>query len=336
MNIDLEKEVKYLKAINRINHAVGSTLELENICDLVVKEIKGIINCDGCAIILIDKNKVSIPSEIGFFKSFKGVEFNTNMPAIRYVIETKKSILTDNTKDSSFGSCVPKGCLMRSMICAPIIVKDKVKGIIHIDSLRNNAFSKEDGHFIETLTNEISVAVERSLKHEVIKLLSIMDKLTGVFNRRKFDTDLEEEINKATRYKRNLSLLIIDIDWFKKYNDFHGHQTGDEALVKVGKLFKKNVRMTDKVYRYGGEEFAIICCETDSERAFCFANRVRESVSKEEFKGAEKSQPNGRFTISIGCSTFPDSANNKKELIKKADEALYRAKAEGRNRVCTS
>jgi len=219
------------------------------------------------------------------------------------------------------------------MICIPIIVRDEVKGIIYIDSRKTNAFSSKHEYFLNILAHEISIAIERALNYEEIKRLTVVDELTGVFNRRKFDMDLRDAVNEAIRYVKSLSLLMIDIDHFKKYNDFHGHQMGDMILSKIGKVFIENKRTTDRIYRYGGEEFSVICRETNKESARVFAERLREVVSNGKFEGEGKIKPNGNITISIGVANFPFDATKINHLIKYADDALYRAKAGGRNKV---
>jgi len=215
----------------------------------------------------------------------------------------------------------------------PVIVKDRVKGIIYIDSKNINAFSSNHEYFLNILAHEISIAIERAIAYERIKELTIKDDLTGVYNRRKFDQDLKEELNKSIRYVRNLSLLMMDIDYFKKYNDFHGHQKGDDILRKLGMVFNKHMRNTDKVYRYGGEEFAIICTETDRDSAIICAERLRKVISEEKFEGEEDIQPFRNLTVSIGVSNFPFDATKLDQFIRHADNALYKAKAEGRNKV---
>jgi diguanylate cyclase (GGDEF)-like protein len=148
--------------------------------------------------------------------------------------------------------------------------------------------------------------------------------------------DIIEELIRAKRYRRNLSLLMIDIDWFKKYNDFHGHTNGDNVLRQLVKLINKESRETDRLYRYGGEEFILILPETGKLEAIKLANRLREKVEKTLFAGEELSQPNTDLTISIGVSAFPDDGEGIKTLINAADKALYTAKEKGRNRVCAA
>jgi len=333
MNSKDSVDLKILKAIFGIASSIGSELELEKVCDLIVEKVFRVINCNGCAIILIDGNEVKLQSEIGFGNSIRQVEFNKEMPLIKYILSTKNKLFIGNIESSYFKYSIPRGEKTTSMICIPIIVKEKVKGIIYIDSKKTNAFSSKHEYFLNILAHEISIAIERALNYERIKKLTVMDNLTGVFNRRKFDVDLKDTLNEAIRYVKSLSLLMIDIDFFKKYNDIHGHQMGDMVLKKIGRIFLDNKRNTDRVYRYGGEEFSIICSETNKENARIFAERLRDVVSCSKFEGEELIKPGGNLTISIGVSSFPFDATKMDDLIRHADNALYRAKAEGRNKV---
>jgi len=126
---------------------------------------------------------------------------------------------------------------------------------------------------------------------------------------------------------------MLDIDWFKKYNDYHGHPRGDVLLKQLVSLLRFNTRPFDKTYRYGGEEFAILLLDTDKKVAAMVAQRLRDTVWREKFEGAEVSQPERRVTVSIGVASFPLNAQTPEELIAAADSALYQAKKTGRNRI---
>ncbi len=331
----IQKKLSILSAVNRLHHDIGAHLGLEETSNRVVDILREITHCDACAIILIDGENVEILAERGFTTTLINLRFTTDMSAIKHIIETKEILFTnDLEKDAFLASCIPEGCSLQSLVCAPILVKEEVKGIIHVDSREKNAFDEDDLELVQLLAEETSLILERSLLYEQVKALTLRDALTGTFNRRKLEEDLESEIARSKRYLRPLSILMIDIDWFKHYNDYHGHQKGDEVLRKVASLLVHNMRSIDRVYRYGGEEFVVMLPETDKQEAMACAERLREKVEREPFEGEKESQPNGRLTISIGVASFPLDADAKEKLIEAADFALYRAKAIGRNRVC--
>lgn len=167
---------------------------------------------------------------------------------------------------------------------------------------------------------------------EELEELSFSDPLTGLYNRRYFESRLGEELARANKTGQPLSLMMLDIDYFKQYNDTHGHVRGDEVLKGVAALIKQACRATDVVCRYGGEEFAAILPAIAGDSAVIVAERVRGSVEEFEFQGRE-TQPRGRLTISIGIAVHPTDATEADALLHLADQALYRAKDAGRNAV---
>jgi diguanylate cyclase (GGDEF)-like protein/PAS domain S-box-containing protein len=170
------------------------------------------------------------------------------------------------------------------------------------------------------------------LREEAI-LLSYTDDLTGIYNHRFFIQQLTMELERQKRYPSPLSLLMIDIDYFKHYNDTNGHLAGDEVLKAVSMLIQQGVRHTDIVARYGGEEFSAILMNSGKDYATEIAERVRRNVAEARLHN-ETAQPNGDLTVSIGVATFsPPAISTLTDLIREADKALYRAKGAGRNRV---
>jgi len=171
----------------------------------------------------------------------------------------------------------------------------------------------------------------KAMKDEV-EILSYTDHLTGICNHRIFIQQLTKEVERQKRHPTQLSLLMIDIDHFKHYNDTNGHLAGDQVLKAVSLLIERGVRTTDLVARYGGEEFAAILFNAGREVAKEIAERVRQNVADTRFPN-ESSQPNGTLSVSIGVATFSPSSSTLTALIREADNALYRAKRAGRNRA---
>ena len=162
---------------------------------------------------------------------------------------------------------------------------------------------------------------------------AITDGLTGLFNHRHFYSRLEFEVNRATRANSPVSVLILDVDNFKRYNDRYGHPRGDEVLRKCAAAIRDTVRGVDIAARYGGEEFAVILTETDKKGAMVVAENIRRAIEEQRFRD-EEGETTHNVTVSIGVSSYPADTMEMKDLIKKADDALYTAKKEGKNRVC--
>jgi diguanylate cyclase (GGDEF)-like protein len=220
------------------------------------------------------------------------------------------------------------------VLIAPIIFKFQIKGLIALGSKMNNEmYSRSEQEIFSLLSHFISAAFSNSLLYQRMEQNSITDGLTGLHNYRYFKKRLPAEVVRAQRYKHPISLILLDVDHFKNYNDTLGHPAGDRALKKIAQLILSSIRKSDIAVRYGGEEFCIILPEVEKEGAFIFAERLRGLIEGHEFPGGD-SQPGGRLTVSMGISSFPQDTIVMQDLIDKTDAALYRAKHLGRNKTC--
>lgn len=188
---------------------------------------------------------------------------------------------------------------------------------------------QEDQHKFAILAHQFALALRRIKLYQDIERLAITDSLTELHTRRYFLERFEEEIGRAALRKTELSILMIDVDHFKQFNDQYGHLTGDRILNKIGKIIKDSIREIDIAGRYGGEEFCVALPETDLDGAFLAAERIRIAAEAAEIRAYDHVV---KVTISLGVATFPPSGHSVDELIDKADWALYRAKTMGRNR----
>ncbi|GAB4249928.1 MAG: diguanylate cyclase [Deferrisoma sp.] len=224
----------------------------------------------------------------------------------------------------------------RSFLCLPIRKNGHTVGVLNLsDKATGEPFEPQDLDVLETVLAQATLAIERSTywaQSKELRRLSITDGLTGLLNRRYFQERLAQELDRASRHSHPLSLILIDIDHFKHYNDTNGHPAGDKALVLLGRILRASVRAIDVVSRFGGEEFAIILPETRKREAVEIGERIRKEVEAFYFPGEER-QPGGKLTISMGVAAFPEDARDLRGLIQRADRALYLAKARGRNRI---
>ncbi|HWC31566.1 MAG TPA: diguanylate cyclase, partial [Actinomycetota bacterium] len=221
-------------------------------------------------------------------------------------------------------------------IAVPLIRWDRVLGVIALYGRSvPDPFRKHDVDTLASFAAQTSVAIENVLLHEEAERLSITDGLTGIFNRRYLQLSLRREIERAQRFGRSVSLLMLDLDRFKDVNDEHGHQRGDEVLVELARRVMGEIRtQIDQFARYGGEEFVILLPETPCDGALVVAEKIRKAVAARPF--TSQTGPPVRVTVSIGVAAYPDDGESADDLLRTADAALYRAKERGRNRVVPS
>ncbi len=227
-----------------------------------------------------------------------------------------------------------------SVMLAPLIRRGKCLGSLNLGSFNADRFSRNmSTDFVEHLASVVSVCLENTFNYENMRRVSLVDPLTGVNNRRFLEQRIEEELDRCQRNREPLSCLFLDIDFFKRINDGHGHQAGDHVLALVAGAIKKQLRSNDVLSRYGGEEFVALLSQSDEIRGEEIAQRIRGAIANLSIVFNEHDIP---VTISIGVATFMPRTGKipvseiAEQLIQAADEALYQAKHEGRNRVVSS
>jgi len=220
------------------------------------------------------------------------------------------------------------------LVVVPLKAKDKVNGIILADNfITKKSVTKDDIRMFIMLANQAGLAIENSQLYEKTVTRTHSDSLTELWNHGYFQYLLQAELEKAKITKTPLSLIMLDIDNFKIYNDSLGHQSGDKILRALATLIKNQSRKMDYVCRYGGEEFTIILPQTEKKEAFLIAERIRTDIEKYSFLN-EEILPHKKLTASMGLSSFPEDGFSPSELILHSDKALYEAKQKGKNNTC--
>jgi diguanylate cyclase (GGDEF)-like protein len=233
----------------------------------------------------------------------------------------------------------PAGPALQSVAIVPLLRNRRVIGTLNLGSIDPARFTPSLGtDFVEHMASIIAICLENVISNEMLKYIGLTDSLTGVYNRRYLDRRLLEEIARARRQRYDLSLMYIDIDHFKRINDTVGHQGGDEVLREVASRIKGELRLSDALARFGGEEFVVLLIDADLDSAAFVAERIRAGLSAAmvDLPGGVKVSITG--SIGVACLSGADGDGvdaevAARELIAHADEALYRAKAEGRDRV---
>lgn len=228
----------------------------------------------------------------------------------------------------------PNNTKLQSVAILPLVRQNKLIGSLNLGSRKQDRFQSNMGTlFLQHLAAVVSACIENARLQENIKQVGLRDPLTGINNRRFFDQRVEEEVTLAQRNNTPLSCLFIDLDFFKRINDDHGHQAGDIVLKHAAHIFDEIMRTSDVLARYGGEEFVILLADTNSQIAFDIAERIRNTIADTDFKITSSKSLN--ITLSIGLTTMGENPAIKttKQLISTADQAVYAAKVSGRNRV---
>ncbi len=336
---DLDQKAFNLFALYQANKILNLSYDPEVQCKIIVDMFMEVIGASACYLLLFDE-----AAEVLSLRALKGREASSFL--VRLPPETRDELL--RIKEPFRLQQWAVGPLSRGVgeelyrvlrdlevdLCVPLIQNRNILGLVGLGRRLTGApMAEADRELLATLAGLSANALQNSHLY----VLAIFDGLTRVFNHRYFMRRLREEFQRAKRYVEPLSLLMVDIDHFKKYNDTHGHLRGDRVLADLAELVMASLRRdVDIVARYGGEEFACILPETDGAAAFEAAERIRRRV---ESWSAERDGSAGEppLTISVGVSTFAsDWPGSAEELIEQADRALYTAKRGGRNRVETA
>ncbi|MBN1503738.1 MAG: sensor domain-containing diguanylate cyclase [Candidatus Eisenbacteria bacterium] len=235
--------------------------------------------------------------------------------------------VTDEFRPSTPGASVSGtgGC-----ICAPLKARETVLGVlIAVNRLEASAFSEAELSVLSVLANQTAIAIESAKLYEQVQEQAVTDELTQVFNFRFMKDALHRELDRASRFRQYFSVLMLDVDHLKDYNDRFGHLKGSTVLKELGAILKATARSIDTVAKYGGDEFLIILPQTPKEGALVLAERIRSAVATHTFPEVSC----GDISCSIGAATYPEDGKSIGALLESADTALFGAKRTGRNRV---
>jgi diguanylate cyclase (GGDEF)-like protein len=220
-----------------------------------------------------------------------------------------------------------------AFLSLPLVANNgRVVGVVNLFRRRPNSFSAKEIDLLHKIAGQLGQVLNTITVYHQTRELSITDELTKVFNRRYFNQRFEREIQRAQRYHRPLTIIMLDIDHFKVFNDTHGHLWGDAVLKQVAQTLEDNLRKADILARFGGEEFVVMLPEIDKAHGQQVAEKLRRAIESAAFPKAE-TQPLGRITVSSGLASFPEDAEGASDLIHFADQGLYLAKSRGRNQV---
>jgi len=302
----------HLTVFNEVGKALTSTLNLKEVLNIIMSKVKELLKPNKWALLLLDDEKEELYYEIivgeewGYKKDF------------RYSLEDYPVLM--NKKEIDIRE--------DGFISMPLVSKGKVLGIIELEM---DDFDSCISLILSTLGDYAAIAIENASCFYKIKELTIIDDVTGLYNSRHLHNTLDMEIKRSERYGRNLSIIFLDLDYFKNINDKYGHLNGSKVLKEVANLFLKDLRKVDIVTRYGGDEFIIILPETPKKSALKVAEKLRNRLNKTYLLRDEGL--NIKITASFGIASYPEDVSTKEDLIDAADRAMYKIKNSKRDGI---
>jgi len=326
------KLLRYL-VLKDVTEAFTTTLLLEDIAKLIIERTAGTIKKQGRVLLFLadaDKQELMLSASHGAVKvkGKKGDIFD------RWVVKHGIPLIVDDaSSDFRFPGSDnedPKANF-KSLIATPLLSGNKIIGVLRMDDISEKTFTQDDLRLLDIIGNLGAVAIQNALLYSWVEELAIRDSLTGLFVRRHFMKRFQEEVRRSERKSVELSLLMLDIDKFKWYNDKYGHATGDIVLKHIASTINGMLHVGDMAARYGGEEIAILLPDSDLKKAALLAEAIRKKIGDEPIIVRREKH---NVTVSIGVSTYPKDGIHEEELVKAADERLYKAKSGGRNKTC--
>ena len=327
-NRQLERLVGFFPSVN--------PLELEAIARAAMEGMPRLLRADRFSVFIIDWEESAFRLLAHNHAQKDMDDLLIPMAASPLMLETVKSggeIVVGDFPSSKYSAGVRARAKYGDghAMCSPVELGTEVFGVLNLNGNSNAFFDKLDLNLVRLVSETLAASLGNHLRHEQMNKLAITDGLTRLFNHRYFQERLAQEFERAKRFSQDLSLILMDIDFFKRINDTYGHPVGDVILKAVAARISAHLRKIDLTARYGGEEFAMLLPQTNIEMAMAVAERIREDMAT---KPIETDKGNLTVTISLGvCDTSLSGVTRAADLVRKADEALYAAKKDGRNRV---
>lgn len=330
----LVRELRFLVGTTR---ALASARETKSVLRIIADKARTMIRCEAWSLFLLDPATHELVFTMvggGKARRLKGRRIQPGQGIAGWVAQHgTPAMVADVTRDRRFLAEIDRMTTFatRSVLCVPLFNKKHPVAVLEMVNKIGAPFDRQDLRLLTRLAEQASIALERATLQEQATTLGVIDELTKLYNARYLEQALDWEVRRCRRYGSIMALIFLDLDRFKAINDRYGHLLGSRCLAEVAQIMAANIRDVDILARYGGDEFVVILPETTIATAQMVAERLRSRVSAHVFlKDAGLSAHLG---ASIGIAGLPDHAQTKEDLVRKADEAMYRAKSEGRNRI---
>ncbi|MBF5041449.1 sensor domain-containing diguanylate cyclase [Aggregicoccus sp. 17bor-14] len=335
----MRRTVEQLAASNEIAKALTSTLELREVLSLVMQKVRELLKPRNWSLLLYDERTGRLYFEIAVGEGAEALKRLQVAPgegiAGAVFASGRAQRVDDVSGEPGFSRRFDAASAFhtRSLLAVPLVARGRVLGVIELVNGEGDApFSDGDLQVLTAIADYAAIALENARNFRRVQELTLTDEHTGISNARHLRAQLEQEVLRSLRFHHPLSLVFLDLDRFKAVNDTHGHLAGSAALREVGEVLVSCARQVDVVCRYGGDEFALLLVETGLDGAQPIAERVRDALRERRFLAQQGLDV--RLTASLGVATFPEHAQDALGLLKAADQAMYAAKARGRDDVC--
>jgi diguanylate cyclase (GGDEF)-like protein len=336
----LESQKPSVHQFNDFLRGVASTLDSQRAYNLVLTKFREVLGAERSSLMVFDEDsgELSLQAVLGSGPDVSArVRVKLGDSVCGAVLATGTAMLVEDVEsDDRLKGQRPGHYRSSSFISFPITVGQRRLGVVNVtEKLNGEPFQESDLELLDAMAPHLALIIDRTEWHrkaEAYQRMSLTDPLTGLPNRRYLEDRLFEEAERSKRYGTPLAFMIIDVDYFKSFNDIHGHTNADRVLVRTAQILRSSIRAIDTAARFAGDEFCVVLPETELRAAAAIAERLRSSVSRTEFR-TEQGDVIGTVTISIGVSSFGPGRQSPLSIIQAADRALYQAKTRGRDRV---
>jgi diguanylate cyclase (GGDEF)-like protein len=319
------EQLAQMQALHEISNAIFRSLRLDEMLRSVAQSLVQQLGFDRVKLYLINREGENLESVLTMDQRRQETIERESFPLKRDV-HPMVDLILGKTGDERIEK------YQRTIMYLPLRARDENMGVLMVDNvLSQQEIPPDQIPILTAVAGQLGMAIKNARLFQGVEELSITDGLTGLYLQRYFRQRVKEEFYRAERTHSPLSLMILDIDHFKRINDTYGHQAGDAVLAGIAERVLAKARKVDLTARYGGDEFVILLPDTAAEDALLLAERLHQAVSSEPLMLANDNSVN--LTVSIGVATYPTHASSIDELIRRADEALYWIKSHGRNRI---
>lgn len=317
-----------IKTLFEMGRNISSILNTTALLSLAAEKAVEICRGRRCVLYLFNEDKIQLEEAHRYLYEKQAVsDPGVAKEVVDEVYKTGMAVLSNDLSSDDCFKHITHREKLKSVICVPLEYQDRIIGVCYIDNIISaSVFSEEDKEILELLMSQLAISLENARLYR----LAVTDGLTGLYNHRQFEILLDKECARSERYNHIFSVLMIDIDHFKQFNDTYGHLIGDKVLQYVSRIIMRECRATDIVSRFGGEEFVVILPETKKNDAYVVAEKIRKAIELDPMFESEIGYL--QVQASIGIAAYKTDASETNTLLKRADDALYHAKKSGRNK----